>query len=122
MCPIDITLEVDESCQLEIPDFTVDTKVIDNCTLESDVVLTQSPLPTSVLTGHNTSQIITITADDGNGNMSVCNFILTLQDATAPALFCPENQILTVNNSCEIALPNYTSSTIPTDNLSLIHI
>ena len=48
--------------------------------------MTQLPAPGMTLTGAESVIQITIQVDDGNGNMTSCNFDLTLDDDMDPNL------------------------------------
>jgi hypothetical protein len=50
--------------------------------------VTQSPVSSTVLSGHNDLELVTLTADDGNGNTENCSFTVTLKDITAPNIVC----------------------------------
>ncbi|MEZ4932199.1 MAG: hypothetical protein R2788_08790 [Saprospiraceae bacterium] len=54
--------------------------------------MTQSPLATTPLSGHNDAETVTLTADDGNGNTADCSFTVTLKDVTAPTITCPAHK------------------------------
>lgn len=69
------TENVDANCEFSIPDYTGLTTVTDNCGTAS---LSQSPAIGTVISGHNTVQTITLTADDGNGNTNTTTFDITL--------------------------------------------
>ena len=94
--------------------------VADNCAPNSDITITQTPAAGTKLTGDGDSEIITLTADDGNGNSASCTFNITLEDITPPVLTCPSNQSLLVNNNCEITVPDYTGMVTKSDNCQTI--
>jgi hypothetical protein len=68
------------------------------------------------LSGHNTSQIITLTADDGNGNTMDCQFLVTVKDETDPMLTCPADQTIDVDGNCDLAIPNFIGQAVFEDN------
>ena len=115
-CPPDVALTVDGSCEATILDYTSSAFVMDNCTAPVSIVVSQTPPSGTVLTGHNQTQIITLTADDGNGNMAACNFTITTNDDMPPGITCPNDQTLPVDINCEITVPDYTSSAVFNDN------
>lgn len=84
-CPVDQQVVVDANCQFVLPDFTSMVVASDNC---GTVNLTQNPAAGILLSG---IQIITITADDGNGNTSTCTFNALGNDTTSPTVNCPSN-------------------------------
>ncbi|MEZ4932202.1 MAG: HYR domain-containing protein [Saprospiraceae bacterium] len=57
----------------------------DNC---GTIKVTQSPVATTPLNGHNDVETVTLTADDGNGNTADCSFTVTLKDITDPVITC----------------------------------
>jgi gliding motility-associated-like protein len=113
-CPANSNVVVNGSCSFTIPNYTSSVTVTDNCA--SSPVVTQSPAAGTVLTGAGTSQVITLTANDGNGNTSSCNFTITLTDNIAPSISCPANQNVAANASCQFTMGNYTSMATVTDN------
>jgi hypothetical protein len=60
----------------------------DNCTASGLITVTQTPPAGTVLSGHNDSELVTLTANDGNGNTSSCSFTVTLKDVTLPTALC----------------------------------
>jgi hypothetical protein len=60
----------------------------DNCTASGLITVTQTPPANTVLSGHNDSELVTLTANDGNGNTSSCSFTVTLKDVTLPTALC----------------------------------
>ncbi|MFK7933655.1 MAG: HYR domain-containing protein [Saprospiraceae bacterium] len=116
VCPADRTLAADGGCQIEIPDYTQQVTVSDNCTAANAITITQSPLPGTALQGHNNSTTIELTADDGNENMTTCSFMLTVKDEDPPFLACIDDQELTLDDNCQVSLPDYTFGATVTDN------
>jgi hypothetical protein len=72
------------SCQFTVPDYTAAATVFatDNCSALP--IITQTPI-TGSLVGLGASTI-TLTADDGNGNTSSCNFTLTVSSSASGTL------------------------------------
>ena len=85
----------------------------DNCNASPTV--TQSPISSTLLAGHNATQTVTLTANDGNGNTSTCTLTVTLKDVTKPNITCPSNVTINVNASCQGTLAAYTP-TVLSDN------
>jgi len=107
-CPTNADVSVNSSCNFTIPSYTSTPTVSDNC---GTVTLTQSPVAGTIISGHNTSQLITLTATDGAGNSSSCSFTITLKDNTAPAITsCPTNTDVFVDASCSYTIPAYTAT------------
>ncbi len=82
-CPGNQIENFNASCQFTLPDYTSLVVGSDNCA--GTVTITQSPTPGTVISGNST---ITMTADDGNGNTSICTFDVIPNDATAPTAVC----------------------------------
>ena len=115
-CPGDQIVTVDAACEIILLDYTNQVTVSNDCAATSTVTLSQLPVATTVLTGHNFTQTVVITADDGNGNTSNCAFSVMLNDEIDPMLTCPTDQILEVNATCELAVPDFTNMATATDN------
>ena len=110
-----IEVNLDEACQFTIPDYTGETIATDNC---STPVVTQEPAIGTVLSGHNTTQLVTLTADDGNGNKDSTSFTITLKDKTQPELFPIADKIGTLDESCTFIVPDYRPEVTATDSCS----
>ncbi|WP_089661121.1 Ig-like domain-containing protein [Christiangramia echinicola] len=78
-CPEDITAAWDENCEFVLPDYTAQAGINSNGEFE----IMQTPAPGTIITAAETE--VTISASDNNSNDS-CNFILSLEDNTPPAL------------------------------------
>ena len=88
------------------------TTINDNCTATSDLTISQIPIAGTSLTGHNMTQIITVTATDNSGNSNQCNFQVSVEDQSPPSLTCPPNQNVVVDSTCTTV--SYTHLTLPT--------
>ncbi len=82
----------------------------DNCSPAP--VITQDPLPGTILTGVGTVRTITLEADDGNGNVSQCTFNISLVEGSAPTIACPADQTEYTDDRCQFILPDYTGLSI----------
>src|SRR5260221_6489187 len=110
-CPSSGNVFVNASCKFTLPAYTA--TVTDNC----GATLTQSPVAGTVLSGHNTTQLVTLTATDAAGNASSCFFTITLKDNIAPVIAnCPVDIALSARTSCD-AIATWTSPTV-SDNCS----
>ncbi|MFM1930993.1 MAG: hypothetical protein RL226_296, partial [Bacteroidota bacterium] len=116
-CPADLTELVDATCEFILPDYTLFAAVTDNC--DTDVLLTQSPVAGTVISGSGTVQMITITATDDAGNSMDCTFNVTLDDVIAPSITCPANLTEYVDATCNFELPDYTAMASSADNCSV---
>lgn len=110
-CPSDATVYLDNSCEYVISDYTGSLTVTDNCTPSGSLSISQSPPAGSVIIGHGTTETITLTVADANGNLSTCVFTLTSQDTLAPTISCPANITQTVDAGLPTAVVNFS---IPT--------
>ncbi|MEL7161112.1 MAG: HYR domain-containing protein, partial [Bacteroidota bacterium] len=59
---------------------------------------------------------VTLTADDGNGNTTECNFLVTVRDQTPPELTCPERSVIPADGNCTVTLADYRDSILVSDN------
>ncbi len=83
-CPGDQTESLDATCSFTLPNYTGMGMANDNCGL---ITISQSPVPFTVITA---DQVITLTADDGNGNTSTCTFNVLVTDNLAPTTVCQD--------------------------------
>lgn len=111
-CPGDITLQLDENCQAVLGEYLSPGNVTDNC---GPVNIQQTPAPGTVLTDVQ-SLPVTVTATDAAGNVSNCQFTVTLEDMMMPTIVCPGNQNLFVDALCSAVLPDYTNFALADDN------
>ncbi|MEQ1746054.1 MAG: T9SS type A sorting domain-containing protein [Saprospiraceae bacterium] len=108
-CPGDKTLNVDGSCNATLSNWTGEaTNLTDNCTAPGSITVTQSPPPATVISGHNTEQTVTLTADDGNMNTTPCTFKVTLKDVTKPVIQCPADQTVAADANCVGTIGSWT--------------
>ncbi len=108
-CPPNVSIAANASCTGLVGAYSAVT-VGDNCSANPTV--TQSPAPTTVLSGHNDVEVVTLTANDGNGNTASCTLTVTLKDVTAPAITCPANTTIAANASCAGAVGAYAPATL----------
>ena len=88
-CPDDITVSTDPgTCEAVSVDLGTATTT-DNCTSTT----TSNDAPASYVLGDN---IVTWTADDGNGQSVTCTQIVTVEDDEDPIITCPND--MTLNN------------------------
>jgi hypothetical protein len=111
-CPADKTIELDENCAYDLEDLTVQTTATDNCTAEEMIDITQNIGIGQTFTGDATEIVVSLTADDGNGNTAQCLTTITLEDNTDPTITCPTDQIIFTDGNCEAPLPDYTGAIV----------
>ncbi len=102
---------VGADCKLTLPTYAA--TATDNCGAPT---ITQSPIAGTELSGHNTTQVVTLTAADGNGNTETYSFTITLKDVTLPSLTAVAGFDVNLDSSCTFTIPDYTSRTTATDN------
>jgi gliding motility-associated-like protein len=91
VCPNDSVVFLDNNCQYILPDFT-SSIAIDDCTPDSAIVLTQTPLIGTLYSGESI-QTIWIYAEDIYGNIDSCSFQLTLSDTINPIIGCNDTTV-----------------------------
>ena len=101
------------NCQYQLPNYTGQAFAADNCDLTPQI--TQSPAPGTLVTG---ASVITLTAEDDNGNTISCSFNLTPSDNIAPVITCPSSQSVAFNANCGFTMPDFTGLGTVTDNCS----
>jgi hypothetical protein len=114
VCPANTTVAANASCSGTVGTHAP-ASVSDNCVVNPGV--TQSPVASTLLNGHNDAKTITLTANDGNGNTASCSFTVTLKDLTPPSLVCPSNMTVAANATCTGVLGSYTPISV-SDNCS----
>ena len=116
-CPDDQNLSANTDCEASLPDYTADATVFDNCSDPQDIIVTQSPIAGTMISGTNS---VTLTATDEAGNQVTCTFNVTVEDDSTNGftIICPEDQILNANANCDVALPDFTDNAIVSDNCS----
>ena len=109
----DKTLEANENCQTSLPDYTGDVSATDNC--DDSPTVTQNPVPGSIISG--TTNLITLTASDDDGNTDEVSFNVEVVDVTDPQITSTHTtQTIETDENCEGTLPDYTSDVTSTDN------
>ena len=104
-CPANATIAANASCSGLVGAYTA-VSVSDNC--NANPTVTQLPAPSTVLSGHNDVEIVTLTANDGNGNTASCTLTVTLKDITPPTITCPANTTVAANATCSSPIGAYT--------------
>ncbi len=113
-CLADQVRSVNNACAYQVEDFTALVSVSENC---GTITSTQTPIAGTTLSlGTHT---ITITSTDEALNSASCSFDLTINDITAPSMFCLTNQVREVTDGCDYSVEDFTSSIIVTDNCGL---
>ncbi|MFM9947180.1 MAG: choice-of-anchor Q domain-containing protein [Saprospiraceae bacterium] len=117
-CPANRDVNLNATCQLVVPNLISGLTGTDNC---GTVSFTQNPTAnTAVASSHNGTVLVTITANDGNGNTSNCQVTLTGKDVTQPSFACPANRDVNLNATCQLVVPNLISGLTGTDNCGTV--
>ncbi len=116
ICPPGEVLMTDAACEVMLPDYTVRATVADNCTANGNISIRQDVAAGTTFSGQGTTQTVTLTADDGNGNTNSCALDVTVDDGIAPTIVCPPTETQFVTANCEVVLQDYTDLAVPRDN------
>ncbi|MDA0972392.1 MAG: HYR domain-containing protein, partial [Bacteroidetes bacterium] len=101
-CPVNSIEVADSVCEFIIQDYTGIPLVEDDSTATPDLIITQWPLAGTILSGHGTSQTVTLTVTDANGNSADCSFEINLEDHMDPVIACPEDVTVSADSAaCE---------------------
>ena len=119
--PTDNNVNVDAlDCTFTIPDYVALASATDNC---GTATITQSPTVGSIVSGHNTTQLITLTADDGNGNTTDATFTITLKDVTNPTISAVSDFDVNINvANCDFTIPDYAYLVTTSDNCGTVTV
>lgn len=116
-CPSDQDVAFGNTCGFVMPDYTAFATATDNCS--NNILLSQSVAAGSII---GDTILVTITANDGNGNSVSCGFYVNPSDQTNPTVSCPSSQQVEFNANCEFEIPDYKPLVTAADNCPLINI
>ena len=117
-CPANQNVNLNNSCQLVVPDLVSGLTGTDNC---GTVTFTQSPAAgVSLSSSHNLTHNVVITASDGNGNTAQCTVVLTSKDVNKPTFVCPDNPNVDLNATCQLIVPNLIAELTGSDNCGTV--
>ncbi|KPK81263.1 MAG: hypothetical protein AMS27_15630, partial [Bacteroides sp. SM23_62_1] len=111
---------VDAGDNFTLPDYTGEATASDNCCPVPSIAITQNPIAGTIISGVGTTQTITLTANDGNGNTSQCTFDITLSDSITLNITCPGNRTEYVDNNCDFIIPDYTVLAVVDDTSATV--
>jgi gliding motility-associated-like protein len=117
LCPVNPVQSTSAaSCDTLILDYTTQMIWSDNCTTSAtDILLSQSPPPFSVLSAGN--HTIVLSAEDEAGNVGTCSFNLEVLENIPPQFdTCLSDSTLPLVANCEVLLPDYTAVAQVSDN------
>ena len=86
----------------------------DNCAPPPPSVV-QTPASSTVLSGHNDSELVTLTATDEYGNTASCSFTVTLKDVTPPVAKC-KNATINLGSGGTVTVAPASVNNGTTDN------
>ena len=114
ICPSNTTVYADAACEFILPDYTNAAVASDNCVASSSLIITQSPIVGTTVTG---TQTITLTVSGGiPSTAQSCQFQAVFVDTIKPNVICPIPAQLSLSGSCDVSLTDYSSSVGWTDN------
>jgi len=110
VCPADRTVNAN-STQCFVAGVSLGTPVVsDNCGVTS--LQTDAPVQFPVGT-----TVVTWTVTDFNGNKNSCAEHITVRDKTPPIIMtCAPAQKASLSSGCKVAVPNFVSGIVATDN------
>lgn len=114
-CPSTFEVAINSSCQYLVPDLTGDVTGTDNCSVFSNMTVSQNPIPGSTESGI-TPVLLTLT--DEQGNSATCITTILPDDNEVPMITCPSPAAINNGTNCDLALANYASSALVLDNCS----
>ena len=119
-CQGDINVPGNNACQISLADYTSTLVLGDACTATADLTITQTPTAGTILDASANPHNISFLVEDENGNSNTCSFNLTIIDTISPAISCPGNQTVYVDNNCDYTLTDLSSLLTITDNCSIL--
>jgi hypothetical protein len=118
-CPANTTVALGANCTASLGTRTLLSK-LDNCA--ANITEIQSPAANTVLSGHNTTQTVTLTANDGNDNSSTCQFTITVKDITAPTVACKPKVEATLNAAGQVTIQPSDALASSADNCGVVNL
>ena len=113
-CAPGVAVNLDANCEAIIPDLTASTSSTDNCGVASTV---QSPVAGTTIIADT---LVTITVTDTSGNDATCQSLVTIADIIPPVITtCPPDQTLSLSAICDAQIPDFTATTVATDNCTI---
>lgn len=114
VCPTSVPAIVDANCEAIIDDYTTLLNPVDNCTVFSNLTMSQSPISGTVITA---DQLVEFIVTDEASNERTCSFTVELLDTISPQITCPINQTQQTSvGTCDTLILDYTDMIIWSDN------
>ncbi|NQX92135.1 MAG: HYR domain-containing protein, partial [Flavobacteriales bacterium] len=118
-CPDGSIIQVNTDCTWTIPDLLSETTVSDNCT--SMVQLEQNPQAGTVYQLGETV-VVAISAMDEAGNLTMCEVEPVSVDEESPAIDCPADQTVSVNDDCTALVGDWWQETLVSSNCQSLEL
>ncbi|MGB0136612.1 MAG: HYR domain-containing protein [Flavobacteriales bacterium] len=132
-CAMEVTVNDDEAPQVVCPDAVTLGSDLGTCeaaiTLDAPFHMDNCGVDTVINDYNGTSDasdtypvgttVVTWTVTDIHGNVTTCTQEVTVEDTEAPAIACPADAVVFVNDQCEFEVPDYTGSTTSSDNCDM---
>lgn len=113
-CPPTQQVYADNDCEGVLGNYISLATIEDNCSDFSDLLISQSPISGTSLSGDVT---VEITAIDEVGNSNSCSFLVEFLDTVSPVVTCPSNQTQgTQAGACDTLILDYTDQIVWSDN------
>lgn len=112
-CPSTYAIAINSSCQYLVPDLSGQVTGTDNCSIFSNMTISQNPIA-GTTEGGLTAVILTLT--DEQGNSETCVTLITPIDTEAPTITCPSPAPINNGTNCDLALGTYSGLVL--DNCS----
>jgi len=109
-CIGDQTSSFNATCGFALLDYASMASVTDNC---GTPTIIQSPTAGTIVTA---STVVTLSANDGNGNIAMCTFNVILTDTDSPILTCPSDDEIFLDANCIAVLPDFIATSFVSDN------
>lgn len=102
------------ACTATLGDYRGSVVAADNCTAPGSLVITQSPVPGTLVANGAT---VTFTATDASGNPASCNRTISVVDNTPPVISqCAAPVTLFADGACGAQMPNLKGAITVSDN------
>lgn len=109
-CPATQNLILNATCSAALPDYRSMALVSDNCTATTSLVISQSPLPGTLVNSAGALAVI-LTVTDVAGNSSTCSFNVNKISTSPPQITCPANISTNITVGTCSAVVNYATPT-----------
>ncbi|MNK05596.1 HYR domain protein [compost metagenome] len=112
-CLSDTSLAITGTCSMTVPNLAGTHSAVENCAPSNLLVVSQNPLPGTVIT--NPVGIV-ISYTDTSGNVGTCITQAVPIESINPTITCPAAQSVNNGANCYALIPNLTGLAAVTDN------